>query len=160
MNALLKPPDPQFIADFVSSSWSESRRRRVLRPHWEDPSGITDSKEINQRQQFDGVMEWLLTLELACSTEYLGLKDTKKRVTCNMRELLVLPAVARFIDDYDYFGVRFLASRLGLTLCGLPTLGAPRPEPAESGVIATFFNKEIALRADADVQAFLKVLDD
>jgi hypothetical protein len=39
-------------------------------------------------------------------------------------------------------------------------LSAPRPEPAEPGFIETFFNKEIALRAHSDVQAFLKVLDD
>src|SRR5437868_15532275 len=127
MNALLKPPDPQFIADFVSSSWSESRRRRVLRPHWEDRSGITNPEEIKLRERFDRVMGWLLTLELACSTEYLGLKDTRKRVTDDMRKLLALPSVARFIDDYDYFGVRFLTSRLDIALCGLPKLSAPRP---------------------------------
>ena len=120
MHALMHPPDPQFIADFACS-WSESQRRQVLRPHWEDRSGLTDSEEINLREQFDGAMEWLLTLELACSTSYLDLEETKAQVTNDMRLLLATsPAVARFIDDYDYFGVRFLASRLAIALHGLP----------------------------------------
>lgn len=160
MNALLNPPDLQCIADFASSSWSESQRRRVLRPHWEDRSEITHLEEIKLREQCGRAMQWLLTLELACSTEYLGLKDTKKRLTCDMHKLLALPAVARFIDDYDYVGVRFLASRLGVALCGLPDLPAPRPAPAAPDVIEMFLNTEIALRADAGVQAFLTVLED
>src|SRR5262249_45134087 len=148
------------IADFARS-WSENQRRQVLRPHWEDRSGITDSEEINLREQFDGVMEWLLALELAGSTGYLDLEETTARVTSDMRLLLATsPAVAHFIDDYDYFGVCFLASRLDIALHGLPPLPAPTPVPAEHGVIETFLNKEMALRADSDVQAFLNVLDD
>jgi hypothetical protein len=80
MHAFMHPPDPQFIANFAWS-WSESQWRQVLRPHWEDRRGITGAEEINLREQVDGTMEWLLALELACSTGYLDLADTRAQVT-------------------------------------------------------------------------------
>ena len=35
------------------SAMSEPQRRRVLRPHWEDPEGITDEGDIALRKGFD-----------------------------------------------------------------------------------------------------------
>jgi hypothetical protein len=42
---------------------------------------MTEAEEINLREPFNGTMEWLLALELACATGYLNVEETKARVT-------------------------------------------------------------------------------
>lgn len=64
-HALMHLPEPQFIADFAWS-WSEAQRLHVLRPHWEEQSGITEA-EINLRKQCDRTMECRAHARLAQS---------------------------------------------------------------------------------------------
>ena len=64
----------------------ESERRRVLRPHWEDP--VTNQRDIDLRQGFDAALNQLAALELAVSTGYLPLKAAKAKIDPRMLKLL------------------------------------------------------------------------
>jgi hypothetical protein len=53
------------------SAMDEPDRRRVLRPHWEDPEGITDPRDIAIRRGFDLALNQLAALEFSISTGFL-----------------------------------------------------------------------------------------
>jgi hypothetical protein len=108
------------------SAMSEPERRRVLRPHWEDPDGITDEDDIALRRGFDLALNRLAALELGVSTGYLSLEAAAGSIEHPVRSLFKSRAVARFIDDYDYFQVRFQAAPPAGTPCPRGLAGAGR----------------------------------
>lgn len=141
---------------------AEPMRRRVLRPHWEDPEGITNPGDIALRQGFDCALYQLAALELGISTGYLSHAATG-RIDDRMRELLKSRAVARFIDDYDYFQVRFLANRINLTefkLPRLPDLPALADSPERDETVGGFLEQTLALQDEPGVQRLYTFLDD
>jgi hypothetical protein len=155
---LFDAPHPDFIEEL--SNWPESDLRRVLRPHWEDPQGIQNPAENEQREKFDALLGFLTSLELAYSTGYLTPVEIGARVTAPVRKLLLGSwAVARFITAYDYFGVRFLAARLGIGIQGLAPMKGPPPLAPEHATIEAFLaDTDLALN-NSDVQKFQKMLD-
>jgi hypothetical protein len=145
------------------SAMSEHERRRVLRPHWEDPDGITDEADIALRRGFDLALNRLAALELGVSTGYLSLEAAAGSIEHPVRNLFKSRAVARFIDDYDYFQVRFLAARIDLKDFRLPRLlelpvlaGSPERDETVGG----FLEQTLALQKERDVQRLYAFLDD
>lgn len=141
---------------------AEPDRRRVLRPHWEDPDGITDQRDLNIRRGFDMALNQLAALEFAVSTGYLPLKAAAAKVDRQTRELLTSRAVARFIDDYDYFQIRFLANRLGpidFKLPRLPELPILDATPEHDACTVSFLKQTIDLQEDDEVQLLFAFLD-
>ena len=140
----------------------ESERRRVLRPHWEDPEGIRDPSDIAIRRGFDLALYELSALELGAATGFLSQAAAAEQIAGSMRELLTSRAVARFIDDYDYFQVRFLVNRLQLAdfkLPRIPDLPALPESPERDGTVAEFFEQTISLQTQPPVLRLYGFLD-
>ena len=145
------------------SAMAEPDRRRVLRPHWEDPDGIKDPRDIAIRRGFDSALNQLAALEFSVSTGYLHFKTAASTIDRQTRELLASRAVARFIDDYDYFQVRFLANRIDLTefkLPRLPELPVLDASPELDEAATLFLKQTIELQDDAEVRLLYGFLDD
>jgi hypothetical protein len=145
------------------SEMAEPDRRRVLRPHWEDPEGITDQRDIAIRRGFDLALNQLAALEFSISTGFLPLEMAVSKIDPRLLELLKSRAVARFIDDYDYFQIRFLANRIGLREFKLPRIAQlPALDAAEEldKTAAAFLQETIAFQSDAEVQQLYAFLDD
>ena len=145
------------------SAMSEPQRRRVLRPHWEDPEGITDEGDIALRKGFDLALNQFAALELGVSTGYLSLEAAAGTIEHSVHDLFKSRAVARFIDDYDYFQVRFLASRIDLKDFRLPCLPVLPPlagSPERDQTVGGFIEQTLALQNEPDVQQLYLFLDD
>jgi hypothetical protein len=145
------------------SAMDERELRRVLRPHWEDPDGIRAPADIAIRRGFDWALYQLSALELGVSTGYLHLSAADGKIDHRMRKLLKSRAVARFIDDYDYFQIRFLANRISLTefkLPGLPRLPALAGSPERDEVVGEFLKQTVVLQNEPDVRLLFDFLDD
>ncbi len=145
------------------SGFAEPKLRRVLRPHWEDPAGAPEGDSVVLRQGFDSALNQLAALELGVSTGYLGHADAAGEVKHQLRKLLESRAVARFIDDYDYFQVRFLMNRINqkdFKLPRLPDLPALKSNPELDEIVTAFFEQTIALQDDSDVRQLFLFLDD
>ena len=137
------------------SGMAEPSRRRVLRPHWEDPAGVTGERDIAIRRGLDGAFNQLAALELAISTGYLPPEVATDAVEPRIRELLKSRAVARFIDDYSYFQVRLLANRLDhveIKLPSVPTLPVLGLSTHLHATVGSFFDKTIELQECKDVR--------
>jgi hypothetical protein len=144
------------------SELSEPERRRVLRPHWEDPAGITDKTDLRLREGFDWALNQLAALELAASTGYLSHSKATGQVGHQMKKLLQSRAVARFIDDYDYFQVRFLASRMDLQefkLPPLPDIPALSASPETDTVVSGYLRQTLTLQNDEEFRPLYGFLD-
>lgn len=141
----------------------ESKLWQVLRPHWEDPQGITDQSDIALRRGFGLALNRLAALELGFSTGYLSLDSASEKIEPPVRDLLKSRAVAKFIDDYDYFQIRFLAARIELKefkLPGLPEIPALVDSPKWDEAVGGFLNHTLKLQNDPDVQRLYSFLDD
>jgi|GEM_PF-437022 len=145
------------------SAVDEPERRRILRPHWEDPEGITDPRDLAIRHGFDLALNQLAALEFSISTGFLSLETAGAGIDPRLRELLASRAVARFVDDYDYFQIRFLVNRLRLREFRLPRIAElPALEPSEEldRIAAAFLEEAIALQNDPGIQQLYAFLDD
>lgn len=144
------------------SELSEPERRRVLRPHWEDPAGITSQTDLGLRKGFDWALNQLAALELAASTGYVSHTTATGQVGQQMKKLLQSRAVARFIDDYDYFQIRFLASRMDLPefkLPRLPNIPALSGSPETDTAVGTFLRQTPPLQNGKEFQLLYDFLD-
>lgn len=136
---------------------SEAMRARFLRPHWD--SQVDDPREIEVRDSFDEALTEMQLLELAIQTGYLDLTTTVRDHARNLiNQLLWSPSAVRFIADYDYITVRFLAARVGVDL-KLPSVVPPEPVPAAAH-FATFHSVLLEWETDDDLAAWLGWLDD
>jgi hypothetical protein len=146
--------------------WDDQKKRRVFRPHWEDREGITSDEEILWREELARLLDRLLGIELAISTGCRQRDDEEPNVV-RVRGLLETPAIARFIGDYDIFGVRFLVARYGISLPGLNRLQAPReiwrddedPGRAEGqDAVGAFFRQRQKFDQDLGMVRFRQLL--
>jgi len=142
---------------------------RILRPHWEDSSGIYDAREMRLRDGFDKALGRLMLFELAAETGFSGEEIIVAEVTERFSRLLRSPAVTRFIDAYYYFGVRFAAGRSlnrqdRETGKNLNTRSLWLPTPPVAHVPDQFFeeflNLQERLAAAKEVESALYLLDD
>jgi len=144
------------------SGMAEPSRRRVLRPHWEDPAGVRGERDVAIRRGLDGAFNQLAALELAISTGYLSPEVALGAVEPPIRELLKSRAVARFIDDYSYFQVRLLANRLDDTeikLPRVPKLPVLDPSTHLHATVGSFLEKTIQLQDSQDIRLLCAFLD-
>ncbi|MBN1568025.1 MAG: patatin-like phospholipase family protein [Acidobacteria bacterium] len=138
---------------------SEAERRRLLRPHWEGP--ILTRSETQLRDRTDNALDFLALLELAVEVGAITIETATAQIRPEWQSLLASPAVASFIDDYDYFGVRFLLSRIQLKDFPLPALKAPPALPAAAANLDAFLDLEQELRESGKAsEDFLSLLDD
>ncbi len=137
------------------SGMAEPARRTVLRPHWEDPAGVTGEREIAIRRGLDSAFNQLAALELGISTGYLAHEAATGAVEPRIRELLKSRAVARFVDDYSYFQVRLLANRLDhveIKLPSVPELPILDSSPRLDATVGSFLEKTIELQKCHEVR--------
>jgi hypothetical protein len=152
----------------LTKSLAEERLSWLLRPHWE--IGVANQEEIRFRDECDQWLTRLLHLELLVSCDELPVADLSRILPPNARAALERLPVQRFIDDYNYFGVRFLHSRLhqispadsssGEPERLWPPLEAPPPISTPSGNGAKFCRNHISLLGQRDVAYFWSLLDD
>jgi hypothetical protein len=165
LNLALSVSDAAQVDEVLSrlNAMPEPRRRRVLRPHWEDPRGITDPGDIALRQGFSSALYQLAALELGASTGYLELTAVAGEFDRRMRELLKSRAVARFIDDYDCFQIRFLIDRISLTgleLSHLPSPPALGVSRERNETVRVFLKQTLLLQSKSAVRQLDGFLDD
>lgn len=143
----------------------------ILRPHWE--ASVEGDATIQQRTDTDEWLDLLLRLELLIAAGVAPLLQAETLIPQSARDGLALPPVQRFIDDYDYFGVRFLAARIGLEPAAslspgcsseydplLSSLQPPTPLTGASEIALAFIDSNSQLRQRHDVERFLFLLDD
>jgi hypothetical protein len=137
---------------------SEQQRATYLRPHWKDPEGITKKEEIGFRESFDQVLEYLQLIELGIETGYFSLDALRTEVEREMAPLVSSPAVCRYIYDYEFLPVRFLASRFGLAL-GTAPLAVPPINPLAEVRFATFLSLHSSWTDDRAIERFTMLMD-
>lgn len=128
---------------------------RILRPHWE--TGVDNPKELRQRDECDAWLGRLTLAELLVSTGNLPQAMLEEALSPECRKTLSHPAVQRFIDDYDYFGVRFLLARAGVKGF-LPLLNEYPYVLAPPRDISSFLEQDGELQSA--VSSALKLLED
>lgn len=130
--------------------------RVVLRPHWSE--AITEPDQVRIRDSFDAALTHLQILELAVETGYLREDDVQEEARTGLLSLLWSPAARRFVNDYDYIAVDFLAARFGVA--GLRDVRPPSPDPTAAIRFAGFLSQETTLSQDTYVDEWLAFLDD
>ena len=144
------------------AAMEEPERRTVLRPHWEDPAGVRSKRDIDTRRGLDAAFNRLAALELAISTGFLSREAAIAAIAPTMLGLLKSRAVARFIDDYSYFQVRLLASRIGgaeIKLPRVPELPVLDASAHLHATVESFFEKTKTLQDNKDVGLLFAFLD-
>lgn len=114
-------------------------------------------EEVALRESFDEALTPLQLLELAISTGYVSVESARLLARRLLIELLWPKCVRKYVEGYDYIGVRILAERVGIDL-GLKSI---RPPKARSGAEIRFAEFLEILRSwyDAEVDDWLGTLD-
>lgn len=164
LDLALAVSDPEKVENALAalSRMEEPSRRRVLRPHWEDPEGVRSPGDLAIRGGLDAAFNQLAALELAISTGYLPPEVAIAAVSDRMRDLLKSRAVARFIDDYSYFQVRLLANRIDrveIKLPRVPELPVLDPSTHLHAVVGSFLEKTIGLQQQVELRLLYAFLD-
>jgi len=87
---------------------------RLLRGHWEE--AIEDPSEIEVRDSFDEALTELQLIELALETGYLPESAVRLYARRRILELLWSKGARKFVRNYGYVAVGWLAARVGLSL--------------------------------------------
>ena len=136
----------------------ESDLTQLFRPHWRDPHGITSDEEMKLRDSFDEALTQLQLTELAVSMGYVPVDAVRADVRAQLSTLLWSTAARRFVQDYDYLSVGYLATRVGVDI----GQGDVEPPPVRAAAVrfATVLAEHISLSKDKDVDDWLAFLDD
>lgn len=164
------PRAPNLSALSRLNDMSEPKRRRALRSHVE--VGVEAQNEIELRRQLDQELVRLtgeeLHLEIASDARQRA-QEIFERVPEFVTLVRDSPAFAQYLNTYLYFGIRFLAGRLGEPQVAPPEegfnegrIGLPRPPAFEStafedlGGDVDYF---LSLPQSEEIQAALDFLD-
>src|SRR5689334_14190977 len=112
--------EDRIASDYLSHPNAAADRegdlRKVLRPHWEDKFAGFGKREIDLRGRFDEAFERLRLFELASEVGYLPEEESREEASQGLAGFFQSPAVARYVDAYFGFGVRFAAGRFAKQL--------------------------------------------
>lgn len=129
--------------------------KRVFQAHWER---IPTERAAKLRASFDSALTSLMLADLAIMTGYVRRVDIEGPVRSAFQRLLSSEPARRYIDDYDYVAVRFLASRFGIDLGLSP---AEPPEGLEAPTLfASFLAQFRDWYEDGELDVWLSFLDD
>ena len=130
-----------------------------FRAHWKDPEGVRHKGEMNVRDSFDEALTHLQLLELAVEMGYVPLDAIKEQARQQFSELLWSDAARKFVWDYDYLSVGYLASRIGVDI----SQGDLAPPPVnEAGAVrfALVLAEHVRWSNDEVIDEWLHFLDD
>jgi hypothetical protein len=120
---------------------------------------ITDPQEIEFRESFDEALEELQLLELAVMCGYLPLEIVEPEARAAFATLLATPQARKYLSNYDYLLVRFLAARLREDL-RLPPVTPPPVEPSAAIRYAAFLAVHMDFAQSSAIEKFTRLLDD
>jgi len=129
----------------------------VLRAHWTDD--ITDQDEIDLRESLDQALTHLQLLELAIEMGYLPLEAVREQARTQLSELLWSEAARKFVQDYEYLSVGYLATRVDVDI-GQGDVAPPPVKGASVVRFATVLAEHAAIERDKYIDEWLDLLDD
>jgi hypothetical protein len=134
---------------------NEKRLAAYLRPHWEK---VPNDEANGVRAEFDAELDDLGLVELAVETGYLRADQLGDDVRGRLRRLAASPAVRKYVVDYDFVPVMYLAHRLGVK--DLPNRTPPPPLPNAQLRFAAFVAGHRDRATDDLYQEWVRFLDD
>lgn len=129
---------------------------RMFRYH---STPVTSPKEIAIRESFDEALTPIQLLEISIECGYLSLSDAKVEAQSQFQSLVFAKPMKKFIADYDYFLVRFLAARIGYDL-GLPPVEPPVPFEKGEARYSVLLGSHKQWYGDNNLDTWLGYLDD
>lgn len=129
--------------------------KKVLKPHWE---AVPSARADELRASFDAAFTALQLADLAIMTKYVRREDIETPARMAFDRLLSTASARRFVDDYDYVGVRYLAARLDIDLALVP-VRPPEPVAAPT-LFASFLAQFRDWYEDPELETWLEFLDD
>ena len=91
---------------------SETKLRRILRPHTEARFNLEDDAQaVDQRRRLDAALGALTQLEIAYQVGVVN-EPVQLPGLDHLKKLFESEAILRYVNSYLYFGVRFLAGRV------------------------------------------------
>jgi hypothetical protein len=130
----------------------------TLRMHWRDREGITDPKEIANRDALDEALTELQLIELAVEMGYVPEESIYYEARQRLTNMLWSDPARDFVKGYDYLSVLYLAARVGVDL-GQGEL-VPPPVKFSAAQFATVLAEHKRWYEDTAISAWLSFLDD
>jgi len=134
----------------------QKRLEKLLKPHWK--GGGATEKDTFIRDSFDEALTQFQLYELAIESGYIAVDDIHETAKDELTQWLCSPWAQKYIRDYDYLAVAFLAKRLDVDI----DFDCTPPAVRESSQVrfATFLSQHRAWYEDAALDGWIGFLDD
>ncbi|WP_316200674.1 MULTISPECIES: hypothetical protein [unclassified Bradyrhizobium] len=141
----------------IEVAMRQRQLRRLLRSHWDDEIYL---EEGIVRDSFDEALTLYQLYELAVETGYIQLEDVRDRIYRELGALLWSDGARRYLRDYSYAAIVYLAQRVELDLGFKRIPELPPVRKSTQGRFASFLSQHALWYKDRELDGWIDFLDD